>query len=298
MTTAPSTLLHHSAAPGPAPRPALPALLGLVLRAAEQHVLVVVGEADLATAEQLRQHVITALAGQPPALLVELGALDFCDLTGLDALHDGARLAQAAGVPLHFRGMSRQLARLHAAYPQPPGPAGRGRTPAQRSPSAPRAQAGRTDRGPDGPESPLTPAGPARLYPLRRAGQPPTLLLLGTPSPAVQPAAHGRHAAPGGTLLTAREAGRTGRLVHAVPSCDTTRSALCGTRVRRAGTSEGWDAGHPDACADCTATMAAHATHDTGSTSRSAAATPHHDGSTTPTPDHGGAWRNHGDPAA
>ena len=95
------------------------------LRAAEQHVLVVVGQADLTTAEQLRDDLTDALTEQPPCLLVDLAGLDFCDLSGLDALHDAARQAHAADVQLTFRGMSAQLAWLHRTFPPHdlPGPA-------------------------------------------------------------------------------------------------------------------------------------------------------------------------------
>ena len=98
-------------------RQPVPGLLVMRLRAAEQHVLIVVGQADLATAEQLRDDLTDALTGQPPCLLVDLAGLDFCDLSGLDALHDAARQAHAAGVQLTFRGMSAQLAWLHRTFP-------------------------------------------------------------------------------------------------------------------------------------------------------------------------------------
>ena len=92
-------------------------LLVMPLRAAEQHVLVVVGEADLLTAGELRTQLITMIRSEPPSVLVELGALDFCDLQGLDALHDAARAAHEAGVDLTFRGMSAQLSWLHHTFP-------------------------------------------------------------------------------------------------------------------------------------------------------------------------------------
>ena len=98
-------------------RQPVPGLLVMRLRAAEQHVLVVVGQADLTTADQLRDDLTDALTGQPPSLLVDLAGLDFCDLSGLDALHDAARQAHAAGVQLTFRGMSAQLAWLHRTFP-------------------------------------------------------------------------------------------------------------------------------------------------------------------------------------
>lgn len=92
-------------------------LMVMPLRAAEQHVLVVLGEADLSTADQLRGELIGALGVRPPALLVELGALQFCDLSGLDALHDAARAAAYAGVSMTFRGMSPMLEWLDRTFP-------------------------------------------------------------------------------------------------------------------------------------------------------------------------------------
>lgn len=93
------------------------------LRAAEEHVLVVVGEADISTADQLRENLVAALADWPPALRVELGALEFCDLPGLDALQDAASAAAKAGVQLTFSGMLPQLAWLHQRFPAPRPPA-------------------------------------------------------------------------------------------------------------------------------------------------------------------------------
>ncbi len=111
-------------APASVGRPAK--LTVMVLRAAEQHVLVVVGEADLHTAGQLRAQLIEMIRAEPPSVLVELGALEFCDLSGLDALHDAARAAHDAGVALTFRGMSPQLSWLHATFPAPHDPAAPG----------------------------------------------------------------------------------------------------------------------------------------------------------------------------
>ena len=102
----------------PAPTGLPSALMVMTLRAAEQHVLVVVGEADLHTADQLRAQIIGSLPEPPLSVLVELAGLDFCDLLGLDALHDAARAARAAGVALTFRGMSRQLSWLDHAFPR------------------------------------------------------------------------------------------------------------------------------------------------------------------------------------
>lgn len=103
--------------------PCGPAELGVLpMRTAEQLVLVVLGEADLHTAGQLRRRLLTALAGAPPAVVIELGALEFCDLNGLDALHDAAQIAHHSGIAVTFRGMSPLLALMHRTWP-PAGPA-------------------------------------------------------------------------------------------------------------------------------------------------------------------------------
>lgn len=106
----PTALRWHGPDAGAVATPEGARLLVIPLRAAEEQVLVVVGEADISTADQLRDHLTDALAGQPPALRAELGGLEFCDLLGLDALHDAARAAAAAGVHLTLSGMSAQLA--------------------------------------------------------------------------------------------------------------------------------------------------------------------------------------------
>ena len=87
------------------------------MRSEREHVLVVVGEADMQTAPAPRATIIGMLKARPPVLLVELAALDFCDLYGLDALHDATRTAAAIGVSLTLHGMSPQLTWLLAAYP-------------------------------------------------------------------------------------------------------------------------------------------------------------------------------------
>ena len=87
------------------------------LQAAEQDVLVVVGEADIATAQHLYDQVVQLLPTPPRAVLVELGALTFCDSAGVDALRDIARAAEVAGVILVFRGQSEQLQWLQRTVP-------------------------------------------------------------------------------------------------------------------------------------------------------------------------------------
>ena len=121
----------------------------LSLPAAEQDVLVVVGEADLATAGQLREDLLRAVAAAGRPVTVELGALQFCDLCGLRALQDVALAAEDDAVELAFRGMSEQLGWLSRTFP----PAGS----TMRSPARRRAALAR----PVGPgEPPRAPAPP------------------------------------------------------------------------------------------------------------------------------------------
>lgn len=96
------------------------ALAVLTLRAAEQDVLVVVGEADMSTAPALHDRLVQLLAGQRRPVVVELGALVFCDLDGLAALRGAARVAEAAGCTLTFRGQSAQLRWLERTFPDLP----------------------------------------------------------------------------------------------------------------------------------------------------------------------------------
>ncbi len=80
-------------------------------------VLVVTGEADGLTAPLLRQDLIAALNHGPERVIVDVTELTFCNLQGLDALHEAIEVIQQAGVPVTLRGMSRLLAWLHTTYP-------------------------------------------------------------------------------------------------------------------------------------------------------------------------------------
>ena len=113
-------------------------LMVIALKVTEQHVLVVVGEAALDTAERLRSQLIEMLPDKASSVIVDLGSLDFCDLHGLDALHDATQVAHDAGVALTLRGMSAQLSWLHRTYPPPnrvPPPSTLGRCPARARPA-------------------------------------------------------------------------------------------------------------------------------------------------------------------
>lgn len=148
-----STLSSSTTRTVPAPRRApeapSPGLVLIPMRSDREHVLVVVGEADVQTAPALRATIIAMLTAQPPAVLVELAALDFCDLHGLDALHDAAQAALAVGVSLTLHGMSHQLTWLLATYPSPR-PAGPPPTDVEPGRSAGASQSKEAALGPTG----------------------------------------------------------------------------------------------------------------------------------------------------
>jgi anti-anti-sigma factor len=78
-------------------------------------VLVVRGELDLLTAEDLERALLTADAAGAPASFVDLTALEFMDLSGLDALLDAAERSRAQGRRLAVRigtGRGRRLFEL------------------------------------------------------------------------------------------------------------------------------------------------------------------------------------------
>lgn len=80
-------------------------------------MLVVTGEADISNSDELRGLLIEASAAATSDLVVDLVDLDFCDLSGLDALRDAAEVAAAGGVGMAFRGVSAQLRWLDGTFP-------------------------------------------------------------------------------------------------------------------------------------------------------------------------------------
>ena len=66
-------------------------------------VAVVAGEADLSTADVLRDGVLDCLAYHPRALVVDARDLTFCDLSGLDALMQAVAVAQRSGASVTIR---------------------------------------------------------------------------------------------------------------------------------------------------------------------------------------------------
>ncbi|MBW3640413.1 MAG: STAS domain-containing protein [Actinobacteria bacterium] len=252
-------------------------LMVMALRAAEQHVLVVVGEADLHTAGQLRTALVDMLPVHPPSVLVELGALEFCDLAGLDALRDAARAAHNVGVALTFRGMSAQLAWLHHTFPprsvSPPPSMPDAFQPVPETPAA-AAQATPTTAPTAGqtsghnatpPRTPTTPRTPPSTFASRpgctAAAQRPASRSADLTAGNLLAGAHRRTDVPS-EYLTGRARGRRGApdgLVHAVPISDTTRSAVCGARTWPATTS--WTGAAPGTCPDCAAAVAVGTVH-------------------------------------
>lgn len=75
-------------------------------------VVVVGGEADWATADQLREGLTAALSYGPRSLVLDLTDLEFCNLHGLRALMGAVETAERAGVDVTVHGMSPQLSWL------------------------------------------------------------------------------------------------------------------------------------------------------------------------------------------
>ncbi len=236
-----ATCTRDSVAPAAAGKPS--GLMVMALRAAEQHVLVVLGEADLHTAGQLRAELIDRLPVQPPSVVVELGALEFCDLSGLDALHAAARAAHEVGVTLSFRGMSPLLAWLHHRFPPPPLPPR-----PERVRSGPGLAIGvlpspQTSPAPPAPPSTPTTSASARRTPADRP------LPVAPTSGRAGPGQGPDLSRPYQTGYGGRRRGAPDGFVHAVPTQDATRSAMCGARVWAAAGS--WTGAAPASCPEC-----------------------------------------------
>ena len=99
-------------------------------------VVVVGGYADLHTAPALRAQLLDTLVHKRDALVLDLHDVEFCDLHGLDALHDVVEAAEATGTTVTLRGTSERLAWLQAAFPRRP-PSRRSVGPCAAPPAAP-----------------------------------------------------------------------------------------------------------------------------------------------------------------
>lgn len=92
------------------------ALLLCPMAGGPQLVVAVVGEADISTAGQLHDQFADVLASRPGSVLMDVTSLDFCDLSGLDALGDAASAAADAGLVMTIQGCSPQLAWLFDTF--------------------------------------------------------------------------------------------------------------------------------------------------------------------------------------
>lgn len=84
----------------------------------QKMTIAVAGEADWATAELLERQLVAALTPEVVWLVLDLSDLTFCNLRGLGALHEAVEVARRCGIDVTVRGMSRQLRRLHATFPE------------------------------------------------------------------------------------------------------------------------------------------------------------------------------------
>ena len=97
------------------PAPNEPAGFGLSIAVEPgdpEPVLRVAGELDLTSAHRLRRAVTAVLAGQPPALVVDLSGLTFTDCAGLRVLAEARRRQAASGHQLRIVGIRPHVRRL------------------------------------------------------------------------------------------------------------------------------------------------------------------------------------------
>lgn len=80
-------------------------------------VVALSGEADLSTADQLRDQLTCVIALDPAELVIDVTDLTFCDTAGLSVLQGAVTEARGRGVPLVYRGMSERLLWLTQAFP-------------------------------------------------------------------------------------------------------------------------------------------------------------------------------------
>ena len=66
-------------------------------------VIAVSGEVDASSAASLRDQIVRTVTQRPASLVVDATDLSFCDLRGLDAIHDAMALAARSGVDLTLR---------------------------------------------------------------------------------------------------------------------------------------------------------------------------------------------------
>ena len=94
-------------------------LLVLPMPDGQQVVVLLAGEADIASASRLRDGIVDCLGYRPRSLVVDASDLTFCDLHGLDALWEAVAVAKRSGVSVDIR-CSSQLAWLMTTVQQSP----------------------------------------------------------------------------------------------------------------------------------------------------------------------------------
>jgi anti-sigma B factor antagonist len=77
-------------------------------------VLVLRGELDFHSAVQLREAADTVLAGQPPLVVIDCAALDYCDSTGITGLIRIHQRLSACGGALRLAAVPGSVARIFA----------------------------------------------------------------------------------------------------------------------------------------------------------------------------------------
>jgi anti-anti-sigma factor len=80
---------------------------------------VVAGDADVATARELREQLLRTIVCGTRSLVVDLTDLDVVDLQGVEALSTAVQVAEARGVAVSLRGQSPQVAQLLRSLAHP-----------------------------------------------------------------------------------------------------------------------------------------------------------------------------------
>jgi len=87
--------------------------LGLSTRVESRSVIVAIeGELDIATADDLREHVQQAMDAHGPWLILDLSALDFMDSSGLNVIISTYRSVREAGGALSLAALNERVTKV------------------------------------------------------------------------------------------------------------------------------------------------------------------------------------------
>ena len=87
--------------------------LGLSTRAESRSVIVAIeGELDIATADDLQEHVQQAMDEHGPWLILDLSALDFMDSSGLNVIISTYRSVREAGGSLSLAALNERVTKV------------------------------------------------------------------------------------------------------------------------------------------------------------------------------------------